>query len=279
MPDRLLYLAHTSPAIRRQALYSALSALAHGGDAAPVVHVYTDAPGDFARLGDRAAVTELPRATFESWALPAGYHHRAKPAALRDLARRHPRDRVLLADADTVFTGPPAALFERIAPGAAVMHEREYDVGTSDLAVMHRFRRHMRRATFRGSPVPLDLDMWNSGAVGLHPEHLPLVDEWLAYLDEVFPQVKRWVLEQYALVTVLHRRGVAIREAADVLVHYWFDKEAYSEAIGAALDRTAAWPLADALEHVRANPIARPRRAPAAAYGKPANFFQRTFGW
>jgi hypothetical protein len=277
--DRLLYMAHTSPAVRRQALYSALSALAHGGHAPPAIHVYTDAPEAFSRLGERAAVTVLSRETFEGWALPAGYHHRAKPAAIRDLGRRHPGDRILFADADTVFSGPPSALFERMGPRAAVMHQREYNVATSDLAVMHRFRRHLGRATFRGAPVALDLDMWNSGAVGLHPDLLPLVDDWLAYLDEVFPQVKRWVLEQYALVTVLAAHGVAIREAADVLVHYWFDKDAYSSAVGAALDRTAAWPLDQALAHVRENPIALPTRAPAAAYGKPANFFQRTFGW
>jgi hypothetical protein len=144
---------------------------------------------------------------------------------------------------------------------------------------MHRFRRRLRKATFRGAPVALDLDMWNSGAVGLHPALFPLVDDWLAYLDEVFPQVKRWVLEQYALVSVLAARGVAIREAGDVLVHYWFDKEAYSAAVDAALERTARASLDEALAYVRENPIARPRRAPAAAYGKPANFFQRTFGW
>lgn len=272
-------MAHTSPAVRRQALYSALSALAHAGDGPLALHVYTDAPEAFSRLGGRAVVTQLPRETFEGWALPAGYNHRAKPAAIRDLAHRHPADRILFADADTVFAGPASALFDRIEPGAAVMHQREYNVGTSDLAVMHRFRRHLRRATFRGAPVALDLDMWNSGAVGLHPALFPLVDDWLAYLDEVFPQVKRWVLEQYALVSVLEARGIAIREAADVLIHYWFDKEAYSAAAGAALDRTAPWPLDEALAYVRENPISRPRRPHAAAYGKPANFFQRRFGW
>jgi hypothetical protein len=272
-------MAHTSPAVRRQALYSALSALAHGGDRPVAVHVYTDAPEAFSRLGERAVVTEVSRETFGSWALPARYHHRAKPAAIRDLAHRHPGDRILFADADTVFAGPASALFERMEPGAAVMHQREYNVGTSELAVMHRFRRHLKKATFRGAPVALHLDMWNSGAVGLHPDLFPLVDDWLAYLDEVFPQVKRWVLEQYALVSVLQERGIAIREAADVLVHYWFDKDAYSAAVDGALARTASWPLERALEYVRENPIARARRAPAAAYGKPASFFQRTFGW
>lgn len=279
MPDRILYLAHTAPAIREQALYSALSALAHADGAPLVIHVYTDAPEAFARLEGRVELTTFPRATFEAWALPAGYNHRAKPAAIRDLASRHPSDRILFADADTVFIGPVPALMDRIGPASAVMHEREYNVATAETAVMFRFRRHMRRATFRGAPVGLGWDMWNSGVVGLHPAHFPLVDDWLAYLDDVFPQVKRWVLEQYGLATVLQERGIAIREAIDLLVHYWFDKGAYSAAVRAALERTRAWPLDEALANVRANPIPLPRRPPAAAYGKPANFFQRTFGW
>lgn len=277
MPNRLLYLAHTSPAIREQALYSALSALAHRGELPLAIHVYTDAPEAFARLGGGIDLRVLGADELRAWSEPAGYHHRAKPAAIRDLARRFPDDPLLFADADTVFTGPPAAVFERLSPSSAVMHEREYNVRTSDLAVMHRFRRRLARATFRGAPVELGWDMWNSGAVGLHPAHFPLVDEWLAYLDEVFPQTRRWVLEQYALASLLQRGGVALAEAADVLVHYWFDKDAYAAALRATLARTEALPLAEALAFVRANPIDRPRRA--TAYGKPANFFQRVFGW
>lgn len=278
MPLRLLYLAHTSDAVREQALFSALTALAHAGDVPLAVHVYTDAAEAFARLGDRIDVRVVSAEEVHAWSLPAGYNHRAKPSAIRDLFLRHPRDPILFADADTVFTGPIAALAARIRPSQAVMHEREYNVATSDLAVMHRFRRRLSKATFRGAPVELGWDMWNSGAVGLHPDHFPaVVDEWLAYLDEVFPQVHRWVLEQYALATALQRRGIAIAEAADQLVHYWFDKPAYAAAAHAILARTAALPLEDALAAIRASPIDRPRRA--SSYGKPANVFQRVFGW
>ncbi len=275
--DRLLYVAHTSDAVREQALYAILTALAHQGDVPLTIHLDTDAPEAFSRVADRIEIRAVPRAVFEGWALPAGYRHRVKPAAIRDLASRFPSDRILFADADTVFTGPVAAVFDRIGPRAAVMHEREYNVAESDLAVMHRFRRRMRRATFRGAPVELRFDMWNSGAVGLHPDLFPLVDDWLAYLDEVFPQARRWVLEQYALVSVLQSRGIAIAEAADVLVHYWFDKDAYAAAVREALERTRGLPLDEAAAFVRDHPIPRPRRA--TSYGERANFFQRVFGW
>ncbi|HSN90649.1 MAG TPA: hypothetical protein VLS93_05435, partial [Anaeromyxobacteraceae bacterium] len=62
----------------------------------------------------------------------------------------------------------------------------------------------------------------------------------------------------------------------DVLVHYWFDKPGHSAAVAAALERTSALPLEDALAAIRAGPIDLPR---SRTYGKKANFFQRTFGW
>lgn len=277
MPNRLLYLAHTSDAVREQALYSILSALAHRGDAPLAIHVYTDVPQAFARVDGRVEARLLAPDEVLGWKGPAGYNLRTKPVAMGELAARHPGDKLLFVDADTVFTGPVDALFQRIAPGAAVMHEREYDVATSDLAVVHRFRRHMRRATFRGAPVPLRAHMWNSGTVGLDPADFAVLGDWLAFVDELFPRTRRWLAEQYGIASLLQQRGSAISEAADVVVHYWFDKPSYVEALRAALEATRGRPLDDALAYVREHPIARPRRA--ASYGAPANFFQRVFGW
>lgn len=277
MPDRLLYLAHTSDAVREQALFSAISALAHRGDAPLAVHVYTDAPEAFARLEGRAELRPVGADEIRAWRGPRGFNHRAKPAAMLDLSARHPADKLLFADADTVFVGPVATVFDRIGPGAAVMHEREYHVATSELAVMHRFRRRLRKATFHGAPVEIGWEMWNSGAVGVGPAHAAELAEWLAFVDEVYPPTRKWLVEQYGIATVLQRRGLALSEAADVLVHYWFDKDEYVAAIRGILEATRGCSLDETLAFVRANPIERSRRA--RSYGKKATFFQRVFGW
>jgi hypothetical protein len=277
MANRLLYVAHTSDAVREQALFSALSALAHRGEAPLAIHVDTDAPEAFARLEGRAELRPVGPGELAAWRGPRGFNLRAKPAAMVELAARHPGDKLLFVDADTVFTRPVDVLFDRIAPGAAVLHEREYHVATSELAVMHRFRRKLRRATFHGAPIEIGWEMWNSGAVGLDPSHAPLAAEWLAFVDEVYPATRKWLTEQYGISMVLQRRGLALSEANDVLVHYWFDKEGYLAAIRPVLEATRGLPLDETLAHVRAHPIARARRA--ASYGKDATFFQRLFGW
>ena len=274
--NHLLYIAHTSAPVRRQALWAALSALAFKGALPLRVHLWTDAPREFGRLEGEVELREVGAETVRGWIAPTGYQHRAKPAALRELARAFPGDKLALADADTFFKAPLAPLYERIGPGAAVMHQREYQVSERDSPMMHRFRRKLARARFRGAPVELDRTMWNSGVVGLGPDLFPLIDDWLAFLDEVWPQTRRWVLEQYALATLLQRAGHEIRPADDLLVHYWWDKPRHDQAIAEALARTEGRGLAAVLEELRAHPIEIAR--PPPRQHRP-NFFQRVFGW
>lgn len=273
---RLLYIAYGREDIRDQALYGAMTALAHAGGLPLAVHVFTDAPDAFALLAGRLEVHPATEADIAAWKGPGGFPLRAKPAVLAAFVRRFPSDPVLLADADTFFVGDVARVAERLRPGAAVLWEREYAIAASESALMHRFRRRLRGARFRGAPVDLAVDMWNSGAVGLHPAQFALVDDWLAFVDALYPATRRWILEQFAASWVLQKAGVALSPCDDVLVHYWFDKAGHGAAVRAALDRARALPLDDALAAIRASPIDLPR---TRSYGRKANFFQRVFGW
>jgi len=273
---RLLYVAYGREDVRSQALYAALTALAHAEGLPLAIHVVTDAPEAFARVEGEIELHAATAADVASWIGPERFPLRVKPAVLRDFARKFPADPVLLADADTFFVGDVARAFDRIRPGAAVLWEREYAVATSDTALMHRFRRRLKRTRFRGAPIDLAVDMWNSGAVGLDPAQLAVADDWLAFVDEVYPQTRRWILEQFAISWVLQRAGVALSPCDDVLVHYWFDKPGHLAAVRDALERTRAKPLDEALAAIRARPIDLPR---TRGYGEKANFFQRVFGW
>jgi hypothetical protein len=273
---RLFYIAYGRDDVRTQALYSAMTALAHAGDLPLSVHVVTDAPEAFAPLAGRVEVHPATAADIAGWIGPERFHFRAKAAVFGELARRFPSDPLLYLDADSFFVGEVARAFARLGPGAALLWEREYPVATSDTGLMYRFRRKVRRARFRGAPIDLRVDMWNAGAVGLHPAQFPLLADWLAFVDEVYPVTRRWVLEQFAISWTLQRAGVAVSACDDVVVHYWFDKANHSAAVEAALARARALPLEAALAAIRAHPIELPR---ARSYGTKANFFQRVFGW
>jgi hypothetical protein len=243
--------------IRAQALYAAWSALAWADGLDLRVHVYTDDAAFFAPLGPAVDVRVLGPEEIRAWRGPHDFVHRLKPVMVRDLVRRIPGEKLLYVDADVSFTRPAREVFDRIGPARAVLHVREYDIATHPTKQLRRFRRRMRRVTFRGRPVALDHAMWNAGAVGLDPSHLPLLDEWIAMVDEIYPQWPYWIHEQYAICQLLQRAG-SVAPADDVVLHYWDRKDAAVAAIARELPVLREGPLAAAHAHLRAHPLALP---------------------
>jgi hypothetical protein len=228
---RIAYLATGPEPVLTQALYSIRTALAWRGALPLAIHLYTDRPEFFTELAGSVEFELVDRERERRWRAPWGFLYRLKPKVLEDLSRRHPSDPILFVDADTYWTGDVGSAFARIVEGSAVMHEREYFVGTLGTLQIRNFRRRMSRARFRGQPIDVEAWMWNSGAVGLHPAHAPIVAEWIEYLDEVHPWNRKPFVEQYAISWLLQRRIDSIAPCADLLFHYWGDKERHLAAI------------------------------------------------
>jgi hypothetical protein len=269
---RIAYLATGPEAVLCQALYSIRSALAWRGGLPVSIHVYTDRPAYFAGLGEAVQPEPMDAARQRRWRGPWGFFYRLKPKVLEDMLQRHPSDPVLFLDADTHWTGDVGRALGRIGEGSAVMHEREYFVGTLGTPQIRNFRRRMRRATFRGQPVDVEAWMWNSGAVGLLPSHAPIVADWIDYLDEVHPWNRKPIVEQFALSWLLQRRVGSIAPCSDVVEHYWGDKDRHVAAIRGVLGRIRSLPPAEADALLRAGPLAI-RGAPPER--RRDGFFQR----
>jgi hypothetical protein len=274
-PLHVVYQAYGLAEIRMEALYAAWSALAHAGDMPVQVHVYTDEPAYFRGLEAHAELHPLDPQRIRDWRGPCDFAHRLKAMMIADLASRHPSDPLLYLDGDTFFVGPVARVRERIGPGRAVMHEREYSVATSQTGQMKRFRKHMRPLAFDGAPIDLEGEMWNAGVIGLHPAQFPLVERWIAFVDEVYPRHPHGLVEQYAVSLILQRSS-ALAACDDVVFHYWFQKDDHDAAIRAELERIAALPYEDALARVRTNRISLP--PPAKRKSERKGFWARLLG-
>ena len=259
--DHLLYLACGHRNVHIQALYAAYSALAWKGELALPIHVYTDAPTAFQPLAGHLQLHELSADKLRSWRGPGDYPFRIKIAALAEAASEHADDRLLFADSDTFFFAPVAPVFARIGPGNAVLQRKEYAVLTHPTGQLRRFRKHMRRFRFRGSAIDLKADMWNSGAIGLHPSQFHLLRTVLAFIDSVSPHYKKQLVEQYAVAYFL-QKNVQVQACDDILFHYWAQKPEYQATIEPRLEKWRSMPLPDALAELRSQRILLPPYRP-----------------
>jgi len=251
----LVYLATGREEILTQAQYAAWSALAWKGDLPLTIHVYTDRPERFSALGDGVEPVLLDAEGARGWRGPWNFVYRMKAKEVEDVARRFPKDPLLFADADTFWIGEVATAFARISERSAVMHEQEYFVGTHDTLQIKNFRRRMRRSRFRGEPIDVQAWMWNSGALGLHPSHFPMLSEWIAYMDEVHPRNRKPIVEQYSIAWLLQRRVERLVPCDDLLFHYWDDKERHLAAIAPALSHLPDLRREVALAWLRQHPL------------------------
>lgn len=243
--------------IRVQALYAAWSALAHAGELPVFVHVYTDDPAPFAPLAGAIETRTLTPDEIRAWRGPEDFTHRLKAAMIGEMVERFPDEKLLYLDADVFFTGPVASVFERIGEATSVMHELEYNVATRPSAQMRKFRKHLSRLSFRGKPIDLTRDMWNAGAVGIHPRNFPIVRDWIAFIDALYPGYPRGLVEQYGIA--LHLQQVSkVVPCHDLVFHYWAQKDEYVAAIRRELEVLRTRPLAEALAHLRERRIALP---------------------
>ncbi len=255
--EHLIYLACGQHDVQVQALYAAYSALAWKGALALEVHVYTDAPKIFLPLTGRVQLHELSPERIRSWLGPGNYPFRLKIAVLAEAALEHSEERVLFTDSDTFFFADFAPVFARIAPGNAVLHRKEYPVMSHPTGQLQRFRRRMSKFHFRGSAIDLNADMWNSGAIGLHPSQFHLLHTVLAFIDAISPHYKKQLVEQYAVAYFL-QKNVQLQSCDDVLFHYWAQKAEYQQVIEPRLAKWKLTPLEDALAELRGSRIELP---------------------
>jgi hypothetical protein len=256
-PVHLLYLAIGSSDLQVQASYAAYSALAYQGALNLSVHVYSDAPAAFEPLEHAITVHPVSERQVSEWKGPGDYPYRMKIAALAEMTKDYADSPVLFVDSDTFFFGSAEKVLARVGNGRAVLHRNEYPVLTHPTGQLEKFRRRMGKFRFRGSPVDLDADMWNSGAIGLHPSQFHLLNTILAFIDTISPKYKKQLVEQYA-VSYFLQKNAAIQACDDCVVHYWNQKPEYQAAIEPRLAKWKKLPLATVLEELRSNPIVLP---------------------
>ena len=209
---------------RRELKYSLISLKAELGrkDAmgeAPIV-IYTDSPALYANW----PVTAVDIAgRLASWSGNGLYYHRIKPAVVQDALKRFAAP-VCFIDSDSIIR--PG--FDDEVRAKIGLNSRE-----KGAVVMNAFERRNPYPPLSGFRCRLpnlgdyrydtkNSLMFNSGLIGIAPEHAPVMEDTLAMIDALIGRAKKFpAIEQFALSEVLRLSQIPIAEVKQTFLHYW----------------------------------------------------------
>ena len=202
------------PKFRQELKYSLISLRAELGSREAGIAIYTDAPGVYRNW----PVTAVDiAAEIVPWSGGGLYHHRIKPAVVLDALGRFAGP-VCFLDADSIVRpGFHAEVTAKMASGV-VMNAFEKKNPYPPLSGFRCRLPHLGDYHYDvGASV-----MFNSGLIGVGPEHMPVLDDTLALIDALIGRAKKFpAIEQFALSEVLRLKRIAVAEVKDTFLHYW----------------------------------------------------------
>jgi hypothetical protein len=228
----VVYIAFGNENFFREVLFSYLN-LRHvmPGDNYQVV-VYTDNPRWFAGYPG-LRLESLIKERLNEWIGVAGFVYRCKILALRDCMDKYPGSRLLFLDGDTFLNADPSPVLSQLSPQTAMMNFPEAGRVIGLL-------KDVCELVVRKSPDLWELlgltgvqdtwRMWNSGAIGLHSSHRPLLDQILYVNDLLYYRSCCRLIEQTAHSIVLGGRCNLVPLDREV-VHYFAMKDGMRTAL------------------------------------------------
>ncbi len=201
--------------LQRQLRYSISTLLAEMPEASGNIVIYTDNASLYASDGAHVTTRDIS-STLKDMTNGGKYFFRAKPCVLLDALRTFSCTCVFL-DTDTFARrGFARALKRKLLRGAVMDKYLRQDPfpELGDLEILlpsGKTYRYDSKASV----------MYNSGVIGVHPEHAPAIADSIAIIDAIRPLTRRTHdHEQFAVNEAFRVHGIGIDVTHRVLKHY-----------------------------------------------------------
>ncbi len=198
--------------------------------------VYTDSP-QFYRWLDFALVREVSRERVVEWIDKYDYFYRVKIMAMIDAAKKDDHHLIYI-DTDVIINQNLESLIVSLSAGNSHMHCNE-GLLVEDHAVDKKdMWERVKNKKYANILIDEKTCMWNSGLIALNSkEKLQLLNKTLEVNDQFcIDGIECRVKEQFAFGVVLNGTS-KLKEAREWAIHYWGNKEEWSEKISTFLSR------------------------------------------
>jgi hypothetical protein len=223
----LVYIAYGNDDFRNEALCSILSyLLVRQPDEETVVLIYTDNSIYFRQLAGATApiiYEEVESAQWQQWRGAIDFVHRIKVEVLLHAVGKYGGN-ILFLDSDTFFLQSPIPIFTALAVGQRFMHA--YESTLSNSSGLHRTLYNIlcQQSSGDWTSSLATTKMYNSGAIGLSANDIPLLERVLALTDSLYRIYPSHVMEQLSYSICLAEAG-AVQEVSPYVLHYWHMKD------------------------------------------------------
>ncbi len=212
---KFIYLQGSRPRHQRELRYSVSTLLAEMPEASGNIVVYTDSPAAYAS-DSRHIVTRDISSTLDDMTDGRRYFFRAKPCVVLDALQTLGSPCVFL-DTDTfIRRGFAQALRKKLQRGAVMdkyLRKNPYPECQNLEAALPSGKTYRYDAA---SAV-----MYNSGVIGVRPDHAPAIADSIAIIDAVQPVTPyTHDQEQFAINEAFRIHGINIGVIGGVLKHY-----------------------------------------------------------
>ena len=229
----VIYFAHSDTGYINECRFSLLKFL-HVYNLRPPsttgILIYTDKPQlfeSFIPFFSAFILEEIDAETIKSWIGNTGYVHRAKTKMIQHALQKY-QSNVLFFDTDTYITAPLSTIWDDIAKGVVYFHTPEGVIDEQQNPGFKKWDRFLQRAHIPyGSKTftyKKDFQVWNSGVLGISPQHTPVLEEVLLLMDAIHQQFPKHITEQIAC-SYCFAQHARLKPAKELVFHYWNLKE------------------------------------------------------
>ncbi len=170
-----------------------------------------------------------------------GYIHRIKVCVIKLCIQKY-RSNVLFIDSDTFFLKSPFDLVNKISGNTAIFHSKEFELLKGDENVGKKswnfgyfpsdvlgsvIKRNNLKLKEGEIEICLNVEMWNSGVIGISYSNLPFLEDVLKLTDQISKRSGYFLAEQLAFSYVFLKK-TTILKSDDFIYHYIYLKDIYN---------------------------------------------------
>lgn len=196
------------------------------------INVITDKPAYYNNLTHEINIISINKETINKWEGEYNFFWRVKIKAIEMLCSMYKNEPVVYLDSDTFLYSDITPFKAALIKGSAFMHENEGQLSTAKSKTVKKMWAQVKQKVYSNITILPTHSMWNAGVVAFpNTKNNKECELALNITDEMCKQgVTKRLIEQFALSVALHEM-YNLREANNVIAHYWSNKESWNNAI------------------------------------------------